>query len=115
MEKLWTTTEVAKYLGLSEEDVERLALEGTLTGYKLGGEFLRFRPDQVKRLQERLGGRRPAEASATTGKPPSPAARSATGAASWQERVRDFLYFYDFYLLSFLLLIGVMIYLMSSG
>ena len=110
MEKLWTTAEVAKYLGVNEEDVEQLALEGKLTGYKLGGEFLRFRPDQVKQLKERLGGRRPAEASATT-----PAARSATGAASWQERVRDFLYFYDFYLLSFLLLIGVMIYLMSSG
>lgn len=104
MEKLWTTTEVAKYLGVSEEEVEGLVREGRLTGYKLGGQFLRFRPDQVQGLRGQLGRRRPQGVPGTTAQP-----------MIWQERVRDFIYFYDFYILSFLLLIGVMIYLMSSG
>ena len=128
MEKLWTTTEVANYLGVSEDDVERLVLEGQLTGYKLGGEFLRFRPDQVKRLKDQLGARRltggstlkdtPRETAASPvsqGKPASPIHHPAGGGLSWQERVRDFVYFYDFYILSFFLLVGVMVYLMSAG
>ena len=115
MEKLWTTAEVAAYLGVSEDDVERLALEGKLTGYKLGGEFLRFRPDQVKRVKDQMGGRGVEAVSIAEDAPASPARHPATGRSNWQERVRDFVYFYDFYLLSFLLLIGVMVYLMSAG
>ena len=114
MEKLWTTAEVAKYLGVSEEEVEQLVLEGQLTGYRLGGEFLRFRPDQVTALKALLGGRRQKASPLTAEKPMSPA-RPAVGGMSWQERVRDFLYFYDFYILSFLLLVSVMVYLMSVG
>jgi len=103
MEKLWTTAEAAKFLGIGEGDVEQLVQEGKLTGYKLGGQFLRFRPEQVKGLKAKLGGHafRAHDAQA-------PALR-------WRERVRDFLYFYDFYILSFFLLIGVMVYLMMAG
>jgi len=51
MEKLWTIAEVAKFLGINEVDVEQLVREGKLTGYKLGGQFLRFRPEQVHALK----------------------------------------------------------------
>ncbi len=51
MEKLWTTAEAAQYLGITEVDVEQLVREGKLTGYKLGGQFLRFRPNQVEELK----------------------------------------------------------------
>ena len=54
MEKLWTTGEVARYLGVNEVDVEHLVRQGRLTGYKLGGQFLRFRPDQVEALKRDL-------------------------------------------------------------
>lgn len=102
MEKLWTTAEAAKFLGIAEADVEQLVQEGKLTGYKLGGQFLRFRPEQVKGLQPKLG--------AQTFKSHAPAP-----ARVWKEKVRDFVYFYDFYILSFVLLIGVMVYLMTAG
>lgn len=104
MEKLWTTAEVAAYLGIGEGDVEQLVREGKLTGYKLGGQFLRFQPHQVKGLQGKLGARQLQRAGASQ----APKIR-------WQTRARDFLYFYDFYILSVLLLIGVMVYLMSAG
>ena len=54
MEKLWTTSEVAAFLGIEETEVERLVQDGKLTGYKLGGQFLRFRPDQVESLDMSL-------------------------------------------------------------
>ncbi|MBI3320562.1 MAG: helix-turn-helix domain-containing protein [Candidatus Omnitrophica bacterium] len=102
MEKLWTTSEVAQYLGVSEADVEQLVRAGRLTGYKLGGKFLRFKPDQVKGLKTSVAPR-----------PQSTAV--AAGALPWQERIRDFIYFYDFYILSALLLGGVVFYLMVSS
>lgn len=103
MEKLWTTSEVAKFLGIDEADVERLVRQGTLTGYKLGGQFLRFRPDQVQPLkhQVQIGGQ------ATR-----PAKRPAR---SWFGFVRDLLYFYDFYLISAALLAVMLVYLIVAS
>jgi excisionase family DNA binding protein len=114
MEKLWTTAEVARYLGVNEADVEQLVQAGTLTGYKLGGCFLRFRPEQVKALKL-LEGPRPPAAGVE-----APARLDARGAGKheptrWQEHVRDVIYFYDFYIVSALLLIGLVCYLLSSS
>ncbi len=83
--------------------MERLVQQGTLTGYKLGGKFLRFRPDQVKGVKPSVTPRPPEMLAAV---PRIPA---------WQTRLREFLYFYDFYILSFTLLAGVIIYLVWSG
>lgn len=103
MEKLWTTAEVAQYLGIAEEHVGRLVKEGTLTGYKLGGKFVRFRPEQVQALKR------------TVAPEGSRACAIASTGQAWPVRVRDFLYFYDFYILSLTLLAGVFVYLVWSG
>lgn len=113
MEKLWTTTEAAQYLGLTESELGQLVQEGKLTGYKLGGKFLRFRPDQVTALKPTLSVRQ-------TGAPgAAPAPASAKGGPgerpSWQARLHDFVYFYDLYLVSGVLLVGLVIYLVASG
>jgi excisionase family DNA binding protein len=102
MEKLWTTSEVAAFLGINEIDVEQLVQQGKLTGYKLGGRFLRFRPDQVKSLKATMRFRR----STTV---------AAVPAASWPQRARDFFYFYDFYLVSAGLLAILIVYLVATG
>jgi excisionase family DNA binding protein len=107
MEKLWTTTEVAAFLGVNEREVERLVKDGTLMGYKLGGQFLRFRPDQVQAMKGKVS------------QPAAPRAILARAARaplkdSWFGRVQDFFYFYDFYLVSALLLAVLMVYLVVS-
>ena len=102
MEKLWTTTEVARFLAVSEEDVSRFVKEGRLTGYKLAGQFLRFKPEQVQALKGRGLSASRVQAVA------------AAAPTRWMERVRNFVYFYDFYLLSFLLLTAVVLYLISA-
>ena len=105
MEKLWTTSEAAKFLGLQETDIERLVKDGKLTGYKLAGQFVRFKPDQIKALKD---------SGAVRGAAPAPVAE-ATASEPWQDRLRDLWYFYDFYLLSFVLLAALVIYLISVG
>ena len=101
MEKLWTTLEVARCLGISELDVEGLVRQGKLTGYKLGGQFLRFRPDQVEALRGQV---KPG-----SGAFPPPARRR-----TWSDSLRDFLYFYDFYLISATFLAALIVYLIAA-
>lgn len=105
-EKLLTTAQAAACLGLTEAQVEQLVLEGRLIAYRLGGKYLRFRPEQVERLRLQ-----PATAVTTVqpafglGPPPSDVAELSY---TWGERARDFLYFNDFYLASLLLFLAVL-------
>ena len=103
MEKLWTTAEAAQYLGVNEIDVEGLVREGVLTGYKLGGQYLRFRPDQVQGLKGKVRFRRNTM-TATFRRPDR---------LSW--KMREFVYFYDFYLISATLLAVLVVYLIAAG
>jgi len=103
MEKLWTTNEVARFLGVTDIDVEELVRQGKLTGYRLGGQFLRFRPDQVHALKGQILFR-PTKLSTATQQPDKRAAQ-----------IKDMLYFYDFYLLSAVILAGIVIYLVAAS
>ena len=101
MEKLWTVADVANYYGISESAVEQLVEEGKLTGQLLGRHFLRFQPEAIKSLKAQL-------AKLSNGK----VARQVT--VSWQKQARDFVYFYDLYLLSGVLLLILIFYLMLA-
>ena len=103
MEKLWTIAEVAKFLGINEVDVEQLVREGKLTGYKLGGQFLRFRPDQVQALKGSIRFR------------PNPTTSALHRKDLRSQQLRDFLYFYDFYIVSATLLALLVVYLIAAG
>ncbi|MBI4313293.1 MAG: helix-turn-helix domain-containing protein [Candidatus Omnitrophica bacterium] len=89
-EKLLTTVEVARQLNVPESEVERLAREGQLKGLWIGGELLRFHPDDVGRWQSQ------------SREAPSPSC-SKRPRFSVLERLRDLLYTYDFYVLAVLL------------
>lgn len=102
MEKLWTTNEVAQCLGITELDVEQLVQQGKLTGYKLGGQFLRFRPEQVQALKGTIAFR------------PSSGSPVWRRHDAWPQQARDFFYFYDFYLISATFLAVLVIYLIAS-
>jgi excisionase family DNA binding protein len=103
MEKLWTTAEVARHLGVNEVDVEGLVKEGVLTGYKLGGQYLRFRPDQVQALKAKIRFRKNTVKSSVR----------RPDQFSW--KFREFVYFYDFYVISAALLAVLVVYLIAAG
>ena len=103
MEKLWTAAEAARYLDINESDGEGMVRDGKLTGYQLGGQYLRFRPDQVKSLKGKVSLRQ-ARAAAPSEHP-----------ESWSQQVREFVYFYDFYLVSAVLMAALVVYLIAAG
>ncbi len=104
-EKLLTTAQVAAQLGLTEPEVEQLVLEGRLAAYRLGGKYLRFRPEQVERLQGRgTGPSAPARSVVSA----TPSSDTRTLPYTWGERLRDFIYFNDFYLMSVALFLLVL-------
>ena len=126
-EKLLSIKEVAEYLKISEEEVKRLVDIGEIPAYKIGNTFLRFRKEQIDAIKIEISEFEkndkehvkvaPADRG-VSGQPPagveSGARRNASLASQYDytfaERVKDFLYFNDFYILSFII-IGVLLYL----
>lgn len=68
--RLWKPDDVARYLGVSEQEVLTLVEEGVLPGYWIGGTFLRFRPEQV--MAVRRPGVRTGAAGGSEGSPGDP-------------------------------------------
>lgn len=85
-EKLLTLEEAARRLGVPADDVGSMIRRGELAAFRLGGSLLRLRAVDVEALRSRRSG-------------PSP------HPATFWDRVVDFFYFNDFYIV--VLLIGL--------
>ncbi|MBU1121110.1 MAG: helix-turn-helix domain-containing protein [Candidatus Omnitrophota bacterium] len=82
-EKLITTRDVSLILGLSEKDVIDLANANLLPHFKVGGEFLRFKREDVVKVKKRVKKKYNL---------PTGGGRRGVG---W---VKEFFYFNDFYI-----------------
>ena len=113
-EKLLNITEVARYLNLSEQDIRELVDRSDLPAYRIGGILLRFKKEQVENYRRRRDAKFIEEKAAflqqrkeSGSKWPS-GERTHTefkdGAYTFWERLEDFLYYNDFYILSLILL-----------
>ena len=130
-EKLLSIQEVADHLGISEEEVKRLVDVGEIPAYKIGGSFLRFRREQIDAIRNEI---MEVEEKEAVNVPAAPVPRAeqthtytdlereikAKEPVTRQydytvgERVKDFFYFNDFYILSFIL-VGVLMYLIFKN
>ncbi|MBI4355375.1 MAG: excisionase family DNA-binding protein [Candidatus Omnitrophica bacterium] len=99
--KLLTKAEAAAYLGVAERDLERLVALGQVPAYRVGGQFLRFRPEQLDGLK----GVRLAEKLARL----NALAPRMTLWARARDGALDFLYFNDFYLVSAVLAVVLLV------
>lgn len=88
-EKLLTTREVSQILGLSEKEVIELAEAEKIPHYKVAGEFLRFKKDEILGLKNTIQKKFNIKRSRV----------------SWGERIREFIYFNDFYIISGLVIV----------
>lgn len=125
-EKLMTIREVADYLQITEEEVKRLVDKGEIMAYKIAGAFLRFRREQIDAVKMEIDSfeaLQPEHAKEVH----DPRARRVHAISELEreirrtepavrqyeytfwERVRDFFYFNDFYILCFII-IGVLLY-----
>jgi len=85
--KLLTIREVASYFNITEKEVIDLAESGDIPAYKVGGVFLRFKKEQLDHIRHKVK--------------PDQSLISIEG--THPERMRDFLYHYDFYILSLII------------
>jgi len=102
-EKLISLHDAADILELSEEELRSFVAEGKIPAYKIGGEYLRFRKSQVEALRSRIRILKHQSVPILDIRPvrkEEPKARY-----SIFDRIRDFLYFNDFYILAFILIV----------
>ncbi|MDD2654343.1 MAG: helix-turn-helix domain-containing protein, partial [Candidatus Omnitrophica bacterium] len=92
-EKFINIRETAEILGLTEKQVIDLSNEGKIPAYKIGGEFLRFRLDQIQVMRDRF---RP------EGAEPKP---------SFKEQLQDFFYFNDFYIVTLIVILTILLFI----
>jgi excisionase family DNA binding protein len=104
MEKLLTIREVALVLGIGEKEVIELAEKGIIPAYKVAGVYLRFKKEQVEGLKDKLKDKLVAFGYNLENK---------NNYTFW-ERVNDFFYFNDFYILSFLILLLMLVFILRG-
>jgi len=95
--KLLTVREVAQELGISEGEVIDLAEQGKIPAYKIGGVYLRFKSEHVQEIKQKIS-----------------KSAKLEYRASFSERLQDFLYFNDFYIVSFLIIILMIIIIFNT-
>jgi excisionase family DNA binding protein len=88
-QKLLTVRDVAMLLGVSEREVLDLAENGTIPAYKIGGVYLRFKREQVEDYKVKQ----------------KPDKNHQVKKVPFGERFSDFFYYYDFYILSCILVL----------
>lgn len=95
MKRFLTSKEAADYLGIQEGELQELVNKGKVPVYKIGGIYTRFSVDDLnacRRKISRRGGHK--EKSSLT-----------------IDRIKDFFYFNDFYVLSGIAIIVILYFI----
>ncbi|MBD3296875.1 MAG: helix-turn-helix domain-containing protein [Candidatus Omnitrophica bacterium] len=119
-EKLMTVRELSDYLGISEEKIVALVEKRVLSAYKIGGELLRFRKEQIDAIRPEIESR--VKNGLTTGSAPD---ADTTGREHHvphvpveeddiRSRIADFFYFNDFYIVSAVLVV-ILLFIIFRG
>jgi excisionase family DNA binding protein len=93
-EKLLTVRDVSIILGVNEKEILDLAEDGSIPAYKIGGVYLRFKKDQVEEFRKKFRGQQHAQRK-----------------FSLKDRIFDFFYFGDFYIISAILIIVIVFFI----
>ncbi len=90
--KLLTIREVAQVLNLTEKEVIEFAQSGVIPAYKVGGIYLRFKREQLEEVRPRIK--------------PNQSLVAIEGTTA--ERIIDFIYHNDFYLVSLIVILSLL-------
>lgn len=99
-ERLVTVREVASILNVTEKEVIELAERGDIPAYKIGGIYLRFKHSQIEEFKKTFQ--------------PWIHKNSNRVKSSAHDKIKDFLYFNDFYILAGIIII-LLIVIISQG
>ncbi len=92
-DKFLNIKQVSKILHFSEEEIEKLVKESKLPHYKIAGQFIRFKEDEVLGFRDKM-----LESEGS----PSESEEDEDYEYTFTEKLVDFLYFNDFYILAIL-------------
>ena len=93
-EKLLTIREAASLLGVSEKEIIDLAQDGRIPAYKIGGVYLRFKRQQLEEYKEKFL---------------SHLNQEPEEKYTLMEKISDFFYFNDFYMLAALIIVLILV------
>jgi len=106
-EKLLTVREVSLILGISEKEVIDLAESGAIPAYKVGGVYLRFKREQIEEFKK--SSRQLSDKNITSPTRSLASRDFMSHKYSFKDGISDFFYFNDFYILSILLILLMLI------
>ena len=116
-EKLLTMKELAEYLGVKEERIQSLVDDGVISAYKIGGELLRFRREQIDAIRSEIDSRvkdKDRIVVSEARKSAKERVKGAAGEETFNDRLSDFLYFNDFYIISGVLILILLLIIVKS-
>jgi len=96
-ERLLTVRDASLILGVSEKEVLDLVESAQLPAYKVGGVYLRFKRQQIEDFRLTLK--------------PFDQKFNRPQKVALRDRIGDFFYFYDFYLLSILAIVLILAFI----
>ncbi len=94
-EKLLTVRDVATILSISEKEVLDLAEAGTIPAYKIGGVYLRFKKEQITGYAKHVH--------------PVLSKPKISENYPFKDKINDFIYFNDFYILTFIIVVLLLV------
>ena len=112
-----TLRELSEYLEISEEKIISLVDERVITAYKIGGELLRFRREQIDAIRSEIDSRVKDKDRIVVSEARKSAKERVKGAAdeeTFNDRLSDFLYFNDFYIISGVLILILLLIIVKS-
>ena len=97
MDNLLSREEVKQYLEVEDPDLEKLIEKGKLHAYKIGGEYLRFRKEEILILKQE-----------------SHSDKKARLSLPWFVRLHNFWRFNNFYILSLIFIVVLLLIVVRS-
>lgn len=94
-DKLITIKEVSEILGISEDEIKEFIEKGHLPAYKIGGIHLRFKREEIEKLKDKFS---------TGGRKNKTSNLRIKNNQTFSQKIKEFFYFYDFYILCFLII-----------
>lgn len=98
--KLLTVRDVSFILGISEKEVVDLVESNRLEAYRVGGVYLRFKPEQIQEFKKSFK--------------PSSGKTTPSEKHSFKGKISDFFYFNDFYILSGLIILLILVIIFQA-
>ncbi|MFH1856421.1 MAG: helix-turn-helix domain-containing protein [Candidatus Omnitrophota bacterium] len=112
-DKFLNLSEAAEFLGIDEEELRILAEEGKVPAYKVGGIFLRFKLDQLSGIK--TVGDIHAQDNSLNESPLGAEAFLKEDENSFFGKIADFWHFFDFYVITGLLIIFIIYVILKWG